>query len=249
GQAEGEGAGEGARVRLAREARVGRALRQVATALGASLELDDLLDVVLGHVVTLLGAERAILFLQDERRPTLVTRAATRSEDQKLQLPLGEGWLSQVMRTGLSERIQDCARSARPVEWDVAPGRRTGAALLCPIKSNLGRTVGVLAAIDRADGGSFDADDEDILSILVSQAAVAMDNSRLFMSLVRKNQELSHAQVQLTRRVRDLELLFELERHTAHAHSERELARAVLSSLTKACDAEGGALVLTEEDS
>ena len=240
---------EPAHAGLARDARVGRALRQVATALGASLELDELLDVVLGHAVTLLAAERAILFLQDERRPVLVSRAATRSEDLKLQLPLGEGWLSHVMRTGLCERIPDCARSARPVEWDTTHGRTTGAALLCPIKSNLGRTVGVLVAINKRSGGSFDADDEDILSILVTQAAVAMDNSRLFMSLVRKNQELSQAQVQLTRRVRDLELLFELERHTAHALSQRDLAKAVLVRLAKACDAEGGALVLAEEDS
>jgi signal transduction histidine kinase len=234
--------------RLARDARVGRALRQVATALGASLELDELLDIVLKEVVTLLAAERAILFLQDERRPVLVSRAATRSEDMKLQLSLGDGWLSQVIRTGLSERIADCARSARPVEWDMASGRPTVAALLCPVKSNLGRTVGVLAVMNKRNGATFDADDEDTLSILVAQAAVAMDNSRLFMSLVRKNQELSQAQVQLTRRVRDLELLFELERRTAHARSQSDLARAVLMSLTKSCDAEGGALVMAEEN-
>lgn len=244
--AEGHAAGS---ARLAREARVGRALRDVAAALGASLELDELLDVVLEQVVTLLGAERAILFLQDERRPALVTRAATRPEDLKLHLPLGDGWLSQVIRTGLSERIPDCGRSARPVEWDATLSRTTGPVLLCPVKSNLGRTVGVLAAINKREGGTFDADDEDLLSILVTQAAVGMDNSRLFMSLVRKNQELSQAQVQLTRRVRDLEILFELERHTAHARSHWDLAKAVLLSLTKACDAEGGALVMAEENS
>jgi signal transduction histidine kinase len=233
---------------LAREARLGRALREVAAALGASLELDELLDVVLGHIVTLLDAERAVLFLQDERKPALVSRAATSAEDLKLHLSLGDGWLSQVIRTGLAERIEDCTKSARPVEWDILPHRPTIAALLCPVKSNLGRTIGVVAVINKRGGGSFDGDDEDILSILVTQAAVAMDNSRLFMSLVRKNQELSQAQVQLTRRVRDLELLFELERHTAHARSQSDLARGVLMSLCKSCDAEGGALVLAEED-
>ena len=220
----------------------------MAAALGASLELDELLDIVLKEAVTLLGAERAVLFLQDERRPALVTRAASRPEDLKLHLSLGDGWLSQVIRTGLSERIADCSRSARPVEWDMTSGPATVSALLCPVKSNLGRTEGVLVAINKRSGGTFDADDEDILSILVAQAAVAMDNSRLFMSLVRKNQELSQAQVQLTRRVRDLELLFELERRTAHARSQSDLARAVLMSLTKSCDADGGALVMAEEN-
>lgn len=232
---------------LEREAKVGRALRKVASALGAALELDELLEVVLAEVVALLDAERAILFLQDERRPALVSRAASRREDQRLHLPLGEGWLSQVMRTGLVERIPDCARSFRPVEWDATSGLSTHAALLWPVKSNLGRTIGVLAAINKRGGGVFDADDEDVLGVLVSQAAIAMDNSQLFRSLLKKNQELSQAQIQLTRRVRDLELLFELERRTAHARSHHELARAVLESLTRACDAEGGALVLAED--
>src|SRR5690606_36205841 len=61
-------------------------------------------------------------------------------------------------------------------------------------------------------------------------------------------QQLQQAQEQLTRRVRDLELLFELERKTAHAHSHEEVARAVLESFAKACNA-GGALLVLAEDS
>ena len=58
------------------------------------------------------------------------------------------------------------------------------------------------------------------------QAAIAIDNSRLLVTLIRKNQQLQQAQEQLTRRVRDLELLFELERATAHAMDNCSSCRA-----------------------
>lgn len=48
--------------------------------------------------------------------------------------------------------------------------------------------------------------------------------------------------------MRDLELLFELERNTAHAHSHEEVAQAVLGSLARACNAGGALLVLAEDE-
>src|SRR5690606_11495240 len=67
-------------------------------------------------------------------------------------------------------------------------------------------------------------------------------------TLIRKNQQLQQAQEQLMRRVRDLELLFELERATARAHSHEELAIAVLERLARASGAEQDLLVLRTPD-
>ena len=47
---------------MVREARVAKALREVAGALGASLDLDELLELVLRKLTELMPAERAILF-------------------------------------------------------------------------------------------------------------------------------------------------------------------------------------------
>ncbi len=223
-----------------------KALREVAGALGASLELDELLELVLGKLTDLVEAERAVLFLLDERKRELVSRASPGS-DEPVRLPLGDGLLGTVTRTGRSARVDDMTREKQVAEWDAALGVTTRCVLLTPLKNNLSRTIGVLVALNKRGDGKFSEDDEEILSVLAKQAAIAIDNSRLLVTLIRKNQQLQQAQEQLTRRVRDLELLFELERSTAQAHSLEELGRAVLERLARACNAEGAVLVLSEE--
>jgi K+-sensing histidine kinase KdpD len=77
---------------------------------------------------------------------------------------------------------------------------------------------------------------------------VAIDNSRLFLSLIQKNHQLLSTKEKLERRVADLQLLNELERAMARAESIEDLARAALSALSRACQAQGATLLLGEED-
>ena len=121
-----------------------------------------------------------------------------------------------------------------------------GRQLAAPLKNNLGRTIGVLEVVGRRE--PFTEQDEAILNALSTQAAVAIDNAHLLGTLVERNRQLLATKVQLERRVRDLELLFELERSTAHAASHEELARAVLGRLARACDARAAALLLRDEE-
>ena len=233
---------------LLREERVARALRDVAGALGASLELDELLELVLGKLTDLLGADRAILFLLDERKGELVSRGTGSVEDYPIRLPLGEGLLSKVIRTGRSGQLDGAEGDEASADWDDILGFRTRQAAAAPLKNNLSRAIGVLLVLNKQSDGPFSEDDIEILMVLAKQAAIAIDNSRLLVTLIRKNQQLQQAQEQLTRRVRDLELLFELERSTAHAHSHEELGRAVLESLARACNAAGALMVLAEDE-
>ncbi len=238
---------------LLREARVAKALREVAGALGASLELDELLELVLRKLTDLMTAERAILFLLDERKRELVSRSAGGDDDFPIRLPLGDGVLSRVIRSGRAVRMASECAELGDAEWDALLSCSTRCAIATPLKNNLSRTIGVLLVINKVGSDSsgtndFDEEDEEILSVLAKQAAIAIDNSRLLVTLIRKNQQLQQAQEQLTRRVRDLELLFELERATAHAQSHEELARAVLESLARACGAGGALLVLADEE-
>ncbi len=78
---------------------------------------------------------------------------------------------------------------------------------------------------------------------------MAIDNSRLFLSLIQKNKQLLDATDQLERKLQDLSLLFELERRTARATTLEELSLAVLGQCAAACEARGAGLLLSEEDS
>src|SRR5690606_8708025 len=196
----------------------------------------------------LLDCDRALLFLLDERKRELVSKSAGGDDDYPLRVPLGDGLLSTVVRTGRPLRVDDFPSSSYSGEWEELLAYRASVAMAAPLKNNLSRTIGVLLVLDHERERPFTDDDAEILSVLAKQAAIAIDNSRLLVTLIRKNQQLQQAQEQLTRRVRDLELLFELERSTARAHSHEELARAVLESFARACNA-GGALLVLAEDS
>ncbi len=62
------------------EQRVSRALREVGTALGANVDLDELLELILAKLTELVEADRATLYLLDEARGELVSRVVAGRE-------------------------------------------------------------------------------------------------------------------------------------------------------------------------
>jgi len=241
----------GARVgeALRREQRVSRALREVGTALGATLDLDELLELILAKLTELVEADRATLYLLDEANGELVSRVVTGGEVRSIRMKVGHGVAGLVAKTGEPIRIEDAYRDPRfEREWDLLTGYRTSNILASPLKNHVGRTMGVLQVLNKRGSGAFTSDDEAILSALGTQAAVAIDNSRLMLSLIQKNQQLVETKEQLERKFRELSLLFELERATARATSVDELALATLAQVTNAVSARGGALLLADEE-
>ncbi len=237
-------------VALAREERIATALREVGNALGTTLDLDDLLELILGKVTELLEADRATLFLLDEASKELVSRLVVGQKIRSIRVRVGHGIAGTVAHTGRPIRLQDAYSDERfERQWDALTGYRTTSMLAAPLKNHLGRTIGVIQVLNKVRGAEFTLEDEALLSALSTQAAVAIDNSRLFLSLIQKNKQLLDTKEQLERRLRDLELLFNLERATARASSIETLLSAALSRLVQACDALGAAVLLAEEES
>lgn len=234
---------------LRREERVSSALREVGIALGSTLDLDDLLELILEKLTLLVDADRATLYLLDEGKRELVSRLVVGGEVRSVRMKVGHGLAGAVAATGKAIRVRDASKDPRfERDWDMLIGYRTTSMLAAPLKNHLGRTIGVIQVLNKTTGDEFSDADEDILTALSTQAAVAIDNSRLFLSLIQKNKQLSDTTDQLERRVRDLSLLFELERATARATSFDELVRAALDRITSACDARAAALSIAAEE-
>jgi signal transduction histidine kinase len=234
---------------LRREQRVSRALREVGTALGATLDLDELLELILDKLTELLEADRATLYLLDEAKGDLVSRVVAGGEVRSIRMKVGHGVVGLVAKTGEPIRIEEAYRDPRfEQEWDLLTGYRTNNMLAAPLKNQVGRTMGVIQVLNKRGAVGFTSDDEAILGALGTQAAVAIDNSRLMLSLIQKNQQLVETKEQLERKFRELSLLFELERATARASSVDELALATLEQVTQACNARGAALLLADDE-
>jgi signal transduction histidine kinase len=240
--------GTDAEAALLREMRVSKALREVGAALGTTLDLDRLLELILDKITEALEADRATLYLLDESNDELVSRIIQGEEVRSIRLKIGHGIAGHVARTGKPLHVRDAYKDPRfSPEWDMVSGYRTRSILAAPMKNHLGKTMGVVQVLNKKHG-EFTDDDADILAALATQAAVSIDNSRLFMSVTQKNIQLLDTKEQLEHRVRDLKLLFDLERAMARATSLDELFIAVLGEATRACEAKMGAVALRDPD-
>src|SRR5438132_963296 len=96
----------------------------------------------------------------------------------------------------------------------LAAVRELGRAL-GPNPDHTGRIAGVLQALNRHDRLPFDTDDEALLGAVAAYAGVALENSKLYESLLRQNAELLRAQHDLQQRISELDLLYQIERESA----------------------------------
>ena len=231
---------------LARETRISNALREVGLALGTTIDLDQILELILAKITEALDADRATLYLLDEAKDELVSRIVQGDEVRAIRLKTGQGIAGHVARTGQPVHVRDAYTDRRfSPQWDMLSGYRTRQILAAPMKNHLGRTIGVIQVLNKRVG-DFSKGDEDLLAALATQAAVTIDNSRLFLSVVQKNMQLVETKEQLESRVRDLKLLFSLESAMARAASLEELFMAVLGEAMRSSEARAGAVALRD---
>ena len=229
---------------LERSRRVATAFLDVGLALGQSHDLDALLDVVLSRIVSTLEADRATLYLLDRKKNRLVSRIMQGGTPRQIHLAIGEGIAGAVAETGETVLVKDAYDDPRfnPV-WDLTSGYRTRTILAVPMRDTEGRTNGVVQVLNKKTG-TFTADDAEILTALATSAGIAVENAMLLRSLASKNAELVAAKEQLENRVRDLRLLFDLERAMGHVSSLEELFASVLKEAVKTMKARAGAIAL-----
>jgi len=211
---------------LAREERITAALRDVGVALGTTLDLDQLLELILEKITDLLDADRATLYLLDEARGELVSLIAVGDAIRSVRMKVGEGIAGVVARTGQTIRVRDAYRDKRFTRAsDELPGYRTQSILAAPMKNHLGRTIGVIQVLNKKSRREFTPGDEALLNAFATEAAVSIDNSRLFLSVIQKNMQLLETKEKLEQSVRHLKLLFDLESAMGRAASQEDLIR------------------------
>jgi signal transduction histidine kinase len=231
---------------LAHQTRISSALREIGQALGTTMDLDQVLELILVKITEAVDADRATLYLLDDGKGELVSRIAHGSDVRSIRLALGEGIAGHVAKTGRPITVRDAYKDPRfSAQWDLLSGYKTRSILAAPLKNHLGKTIGVVQVLNKKTG-EFTEDDADLLSAIATQAAVSIDNSRLFLETVQKNIQLVETKEQLLHRVRDLKLLFSLESAMARAHSLEELFMAVLGEAMRSCEARAAAVALRE---
>ena len=225
-----------------------RALEDIGVALGSTLDLNELLALVVARVSQVMDADRSTLYLLDEDTSELWSKVAEGEAITEIRLRVGDGLAGWVAQSGRAVNIKDAYLDKRfDPFWDKKTGYRTRSILCVPMKNHHGRILGVIQALNKARDGYFTMDDETLLGALASQAAVCVENSKLFLSVVGKNMELLETKNRLERKVRELDVLVEIANVAATAGKLDDLLQGVLSRAMRAIDAEAGSILLSDE--
>ena len=224
-----------------------QALQDIGVLLGSTFDLEELLDVLLDRICDVMDADRATLYLLDDDSGELFSKIDQGEHIVEIRLKVGEGLAGSVAQTGQTLNLTDAYQDVRfDAEWDRQTGYRTRSVLCVPLRNQHGRIIGVIQVLNKRLG-DFNEGDEALLNALSAQAAVSIENSRLFLSVVGKNMELLEIQEQLQNKIRELDVLFEIAQVSASALELDELLKGVLARTVRAVHAEVASLIIVDE--
>ncbi|MBN1661519.1 MAG: GAF domain-containing protein, partial [Anaerolineae bacterium] len=165
------------------------ALRQVSLELASQLDPDTLLRSIVSRAVELLGGAVGGLHLYrpEHNRLELAVVSGIDPSIRGTVLQPGEGLAGKVWQSGQAIAVEDYkhweSRSAAYETWNF------GAAVAVPIRWGE-ESLGVLVVISDKPG-VFTVRDSELLTLLATQAAIALQNARLFDEARRRNRELA----------------------------------------------------------
>jgi diguanylate cyclase (GGDEF)-like protein len=155
-----------------------QALLHVAQMINGSLDLETVLNAILSGVRDVLPYHLAAIFLPNFIDSTLdvVATVGTKPENWlNVAIPFGQGVIGKVFEGGKPIVLTDTRTFAGYIE---TAGEETRSELAVPLK--WGSSVVGILNVERIERSSFSNNDLDLLTLFASQAAIAIENARLF---------------------------------------------------------------------
>jgi signal transduction histidine kinase len=153
------------------------ATQAVAVAVGAEVDLDRVLELIVKRGRALVEARSVVIFLLDGDELVLAAIAGQGRRADDVRIPVRASTSGEVMQRGRPERIDDVRVRLRiaPEQFGVDDAKT---ALAVPL-AHRGEPVGVLLAFDHGpDAAPFSDDDEQTLKAFAASAATAVVTAR-----------------------------------------------------------------------
>ncbi|MBE0686306.1 MAG: GAF domain-containing protein [Anaerolineaceae bacterium] len=180
-------------------------LNDLTRKLTSTLEVDELYGTILQNSVDMVKCEEARLIILDERTQELVYQAVIGNNSDALlmsRVPIEVGLIGKSLISKIPILINKTDSEKKNFE-------EINTYYEIPVKSLMiipmilkNRVLGLIELVNRQDGMSFMLKDQELLSALASQAAIALENARLYR---RTDQELA-------KRVEELSVMQRIDR-------------------------------------
>jgi sigma-B regulation protein RsbU (phosphoserine phosphatase) len=154
--------------------------------LNSTLDLAELLNIILQLTTRHTGAERGTVFLVDRERNEIWSLVGIGLDQHEIRLPTKRGIAGWVAEHGEAVNLADAYADPRfESEVDLRLGFKTRSLLALPIRNKSGATIGVLQLLNKKTG-PFTRTDEDMLRAISDHVALALENAQLHRELLHK---------------------------------------------------------------
>ena len=169
-----------------------QALAGIGQVVNSTLEVDEVLQIVMDTIVRLTEAERGFLMLRNEQggMETRIARNWEQESINKNEFAISRTIVDRVIQSGEAVLTTNAREDPRfgGQESIIAFNLRSILCVPLMVKTDL---IGVIYTDNRIRTGIFSEGDRDLLIAFANQAAVSIENARLFSSLKRTFEEVT----------------------------------------------------------
>ncbi len=155
-------------------------LLETISTVSTEINLSALLEKIIDTITLALNAERATLFINDDKTAELYTEASIGLKKMEIRFPNHLGIAGSTFITG---KIINIPHAYVDLRFNPSFDRKTGfftrSILSAPVRNKSGKIIGVTQVLNKKHG-EFTVDDEYQLVAINSQISIAIENAKLF---------------------------------------------------------------------
>jgi len=155
-------------------------LIEIGYMLSGEVRLNNLLLLILDKSKRLMSADRSTIYLVDQERGKLRSIIATKLEIIQIEMPIDQGITGACAKSGKIINTQDpYSDPCFDNRVDIQTGYLTRSMLTAPLFDKRNKVIGVMQVLNKFEG-PFDNEDEQLIRLLGSFAAVSLENVMLY---------------------------------------------------------------------
>jgi signal transduction histidine kinase len=213
-------------------------LYEVSRVIGSSLDLQTVLDQVMDAIIQLSRAERGFLMLLEDDG-TLHVRVARNFDQENVNnesFALSQTITRRVVDSGAPIVTTNAQEDPRFASAQSIVSHALRSIMATPLRAR-GQIIGVVYVDNRMKAGLFSEKDLDVLDTFAGQAAIAIDNARLF----------SATDKALAARVEELTMLGWIDRQLNETLDMQKVQQLTIEWSMRVCGATSGCMVTLDQ--